>query len=196
MYVKTAAACCLWCFFHSLMVTHAWDRFLRRALPRAHALGRLAYVIFSTVSWLWLMLWIRTLPEHALWGWPGAWAGLRWAGLALALLLFQQGSQAFDNQTFLGLSQFRAWLKGQPAPEPPFRQTGILKHIRHPWYAGSILFFVFCLPLSDINAVWRGVFIAYTLIGTELEERKLLKEIGEPYREYRRQAARYFPWRA
>ena len=186
----------LWCFFHSLLVTHWWDRTLRRLLPRAHVLGRLGFVIFSTVTWLWLMLWIRSLPEHTLWSWPGWWAVPRWTGLAAALGMFWAGSRAFDNRTFLGFSQLQAWLRGETAPEPPFRQTGILRRIRHPWYAGSLLFFLFCLPVTDVNAIWRGVFILYTLIGTELEERKLLREIGEPYVEYRREVPRYLPrWR-
>ncbi len=190
---KIGLMCSLWCFFHSLMVTHAWDRFLQRALPKDHALGRLAYVACSAVTWFWLMIWIHGLPHSTLWAWPGAWAILRWTGLLLALLLFRQGSLVFDNGTFLGLSQWRAWRKGAAAPEPPFRQTGILRRIRHPWYAGALLFFAFCLPVTDINAVWRGVFILYTLIGTELEERKLLRDLGPAYAAYREQVPRYLP---
>lgn len=196
MLLEVGLACGLWCFFHSLLVTHWWDRLLRRLLPRAHVLGRFAYVVFSTVTLVWLMLWIRSLPELTLWSWPRWWAVPRWTGLLLAALLFQQGARAFDNRTFLGLAQLRAWLRGETQPEPPFRQTGILRRIRHPWYAGSILFFLFCLPVTDVNAVWRGVFIFYTLIGTELEERKLLRELGAPYAEYRRRVPRYVPrWR-
>ncbi len=193
LFLKLAIACGLWCFFHSLMVTHAWDRLLERTLGGAHVLGRLGYVIFHTITLLWLMLWIRNLPQHTLWSWPGLWAIPRWLGLALALWLFREGSRAFDNRTFLGISQLRAWRQGLPAPDPPFRQTRILKHIRHPWYAGTILFFLFCLPVTDVNAVWRGIFILYTLLGTELEERKLLRELGRDYQEYRQQVPRYFP---
>ncbi len=194
--MKVGLACAAWCFFHSLLVTHWWDRTLRRMAPRAHVLGRFGYVAFNTVTWFALMIWIRTLPERALWNWPGGWAVLRWAGLLAALWLFWAGSRVFDNRTFLGLSQLRAWLRREPAPTPPFRQTGILRRIRHPWYGGSILFFLFCLPVTDINAVWRGVFLLYTLIGTELEERKLLRELGDSYAEYRRQVPRYVPrWR-
>lgn len=44
-----------------------------------------------------------------------------------------------------------------------------------------------------MNAVWRGVFFAYTLIGTELEERKLLRQFGQDYADYRRRVPRFFP---
>jgi len=191
--IEVGIASGLWCFGHSLLVTHWWDGVLRRRLPRAHALGRVGYVVFSTLTFLGLMAWIRTLPEHLLWDWPGGWVVLRGAGLAAALVLFWLGGRAYDNRTFLGLSQLRAWLGGRPAPEPPFRQTGILARIRHPWYTGSILLFLCCLPVTDVNAVWRGVFIVYILIGTELEERKLLRELGEQYAKYRRRVPRFLP---
>ena len=29
-------------------------------------------------------------------------------------------------------------------------------------------------PVTDVNLVWRGVFLFYTFIGTEIEERKLV----------------------
>ena len=84
--------------------------------------------------------------------------------------------------------------KGETAAgEPAFRTEGVLGYIRHPWYTGALLFLVFCLPVTDVNLVWRGVFVAYTVIGTELEERKLLEDLGEPYAAYRRRVPRFFP---
>lgn len=182
-----------WCVFHSMFVTHWWDRLVRRRLPGAHPLARLVYVVFSTLSFLGMMAWIRTHDDRLLWAWPGPWAALRWTGLAAALLCFWLGVRAYDNRAFLGLSQLRAWLRGRPAPEPPFRRTGVLGVIRHPWYTGSLLFFVFCLPVTDVNLVWRGVFFLYTLIGAQLEERKLLRDLGPAYAAYRRQVPRFFP---
>ena len=52
---------------------------------------------------------------------------------------------------------------------------------------------VFCLPLTDVNLVWRTVFLIYTLVGTELEERKLLTDFGNAYAVYRDRVPRFFP---
>ena len=84
-------------------------------------------------------------------------------------------------------------MAGREHRNPPFRSDGILGVIRHPWYTGTILFLVFSLPVTDVNWVWRVVFLLYTIIGTELEERKLLVEIGDQYRDYRRNVPRFFP---
>ena len=81
---------------------------------------------------------------------------------------------------------------------PPSRRCatgGILAVIRHPWYGGTLLLLVFGLPWTDVNLVWRGVFFAYTLLGCELEERKLLRDLGAPYADYRRRVGRYWPRR-
>jgi protein-S-isoprenylcysteine O-methyltransferase Ste14 len=65
--------------------------------------------------------------------------------------------------------------------------------IRHPWYAATLILLAFCLPVTDLNLAWRAVLAGYVLIGTELEERKLLVEHGAAYAEYRRDVPRFLP---
>jgi protein-S-isoprenylcysteine O-methyltransferase Ste14 len=183
----------VWCVLHSWFVSHAWRNLVRRHFPRYHVFSRLIYVICSTASLGLLMLWIRTLPEVLLFAWTGWWAWVRVLGLAEAFFLFWLGTRSYDNGSFLGLTQALAYLRGIPARDPSFRTGGILAVIRHPWYAGTIILLVFCLPYTDVNLVWRGVFLVYTLVGTQLEERKLLRDLGETYAAYRREVPRFFP---
>jgi protein-S-isoprenylcysteine O-methyltransferase Ste14 len=183
----------VWCAGHSLFVTHWWRDTVRRLFPRWHVFSRAVYVTSSTVSLGALFLWLRTLPETTLFAWEGIWSWLRWLGLAEAAFLFWAGARAYDNRRFLGLTQVVEYMAGRPAADPPFRTDGILGVVRHPWYGGTLIFLVFCLPWTDVNLVWRSVFLAYTLIGCELEERKLLRELGDVYADYRRQVPRYFP---
>jgi protein-S-isoprenylcysteine O-methyltransferase Ste14 len=185
----------LWCLWHSLLATHRWRELVRRLFPRWHVFSRVLYVVGSTLSLAALLVWLRSLPEQPLWNWTGVWALARWLGLAEAAFLFWAGARAYDNRHFLGLAQLRDDALGRPPTEPPFRADGILAVIRHPWYSGTLLLLVFCLPWTDVNLVWRGVFLAYTLLGCELEERKLLRDLGAPYADYRRRVGRYWPRR-
>jgi len=185
----------LWCVWHSLLATHRWREWVRRLFPRWHVFSRALYVAGSTLTLAVLMVWILSLPERMLWDWTGVWAYARWLGLAEAAFLFWTGLRAHDNRHFLGLSQLRDHALGRETAEPPFRADGILAVIRHPWYSGTLLLLVFCLPWTDVNLVWRGVFFAYTLIGCELEERKLVRDLGAPYADYRRRVGRYWPRR-
>ena len=182
-----------WCALHSVFVTHKWDRYVHRRLPRHHPLNRLVYVGFSTVSLAALAWWMHGLSPRPLWDWPGWWSTLRWIGLLDAALLFWLGLRAYDGQAFLGIRPWRDQRAGRPLREPPFHTSGILGMIRHPWYTGALLLLLFCLPVTDVNLIWRSVMFVYVLIGTELEERKLLREIGLPYEEYRQRVPRFFP---
>jgi len=166
---------------------------VRRHFPRYHVFNRLVYVVFSTVSLGMLMLWIRTLPTVTLFAWPGWWMWIRWLGVTEAMFLFWLGTRSYDNRSFLGMTQAMDYMQGKPAREAPFRSAGILTVIRHPWYTGTLILLVFCLPYTDVNLVWRVVFLGYTLIGTELEERKLLEELGPAYAAYRDRVPRFFP---
>jgi protein-S-isoprenylcysteine O-methyltransferase Ste14 len=49
---------------------------------------------------------------------------------------------------------------------------------------------------AALAAARRGVFLLYLLVGTWLEERKLLAEFGAAYARYRREVPALFPWRA
>ncbi len=182
-----------WCFLHSFFITHRWNGLVRRLLPHHHFLNRLVYVAFSTVSFGLMAWWFFRLPAQMIWDWPGWWSWVRWAGLLLAVWLFWLGSRAYDGKAFLGLRQWQDFLADRESREPPFRTVGVLGWIRHPWYTGTFLFLVFSLSVTDVNLVWRVVFFIYTIIGTELEERKLVVDIGERYQEYRGDVPRFLP---
>ena len=48
--------------------------------------------------------------------------------------------------------------------------------------------------LTDITLASKSVLIYYLIIGTFLEERKLVYEIGTPYLEYQKKIPMLFPW--
>lgn len=191
--VQVAAATAAWCFFHSFFITHLWRDTVCRRVPRCAAYNRLVYVAASSVSLGGLFLWLWSLPAQTVWTWSGWWQGVRVLGLLEAAVLFWLGARAYDGRAFLGLRQIADHAGGGEARPPAFSTAGILGMIRHPWYTGTLLVLVFGLPYTTVNLVWRGVFLIYTLIGTELEERKLIRDLGETYLEYRRRVPRYFP---
>ncbi len=193
LYLQVALATAVWCFFHSFFITHLWRDTVCRRVPACAPYGRIVYVVASSVSlaiWFW---WVNGLPAATVWEWSGLWQVIRVVGLLEAAVLFILGSRAFDGQAFLGMRQVTDHQAGREPRPPAFSKAGVLGVIRHPWYTGTMILLVFGLPYTDVNLVWRAVFLAYTLLGTELEERKLLKELGSVYADYRRQVPRFFP---
>ena len=193
LYLQVLLASALWCIFHSLFITAYWQDTVCERFPACAVYSRLVYVMASSLSLGVLFLWLRTLPEESIWAWTGWWQAVRVVGLFEAALLFYLGSRAYDGRAFLGLRQVADQAAGRPISRPALSTDGILGMVRHPWYTASLILLVFGLPYTDVNLVWRAVFIAYFLVGTELEERKLIAELGERYLEYRRQVPRYFP---
>ncbi len=191
--IWTAALTTLWCVGHSFFITHTVRDHIRNLFPRYHAFDRIIYVILNTATLGLLFVWLRTLPQQVLWPWEGWWVWVRWVGLAEAGLLFWLGLRSYNGRTFLGLTQMRDFAAGRHPQRPAFSTTGILGIIRHPWYTGTLIFLAFCLPVTDVNLVWRLVFTVYVLVGTELEERKLVRELGDVYVQYRREVPRFFP---
>lgn len=64
---------------------------------------------------------------------------------------------------------------------------GIHRYVRHPLYSGTILFVAglfFVFPtLGNLIAV--VLLIGYVLLGIVFEEKKLMKEFGENYKDYK-----------
>ena len=188
----TAAA---WCAAHSWFIALGPQRWMARHCGRYHAFNRLVYNLASAVSLAALLLYWRSLPHRVLFDWPGWWQLPRWIGLAAAGTLFLRGSRVYDNLAFLGLRQIRQWRRRRlPAPGRVSRR-GILRQVRHPYYTGAFLFLIFCLPITEINAVWRGVFFVYLCVGTLLEEKKLLAEFGDEYARYQREVPMFLSFR-
>ena len=191
--IKTALFTALWCLGHSVPITHTVRDRMRNLFPRYHIFDRAVFVIYSTMTLVILLAWLRTQPQNMLWDWPGWWSVVRWVGLLEAVVLFWLGSRSYSGSSFLGLNQIRDFAAGRPATDPELCTTGILGIIRHPWYTGTLIFLTFCLPVTDVNLTWRAVMVLYVLVGSELEERKLLRDLGDSYAEYRRRVPRFFP---
>ena len=75
-----------------------------------------------------------------------------------------------------------------------FVASGIHRMIRHPWYLGGIMI-VWSGDLSLSTILNNMVITSYFIIGAILEERKLVREFGESYREYQRNVSMFFPYK-
>lgn len=72
---------------------------------------------------------------------------------------------------------------------------GMHQYVRHPLYFGTLLFAwaVFFWDPYMNNLVSCICITLYTWIGTWFEEKKLLREYGEAYREYRQKVPALLP---
>jgi protein-S-isoprenylcysteine O-methyltransferase Ste14 len=162
--------------------------------PRAaEGLYRLAYNAVSLITFLPVMALTSLLPDTPLYRFPG-WLAV--FSVPLQLLSALAGLVVLwqvDLFHFLGLRQ----LGSTGAPEaPPARlyTGGAYGWVRHPLYFFSLVF-LWLTPIMTVNTlVFNLGATAYFYIGSIFEERKLVAEFGDVYREHQRRVPRLIPW--
>lgn len=179
---------------HSLLAGNvARAIFRRRFGERAyHGLYRLMFNAAAVITSAPLLLLLVAVPGHELWRVEGpvalAMIGVQVVGVFGFLLSLLQ----IDMGRFLGLSQFDAYRHNDPLPLPPepLQQTGVYQLVRHPLYLFSLLV-MWPMPLmTDALLVFNIAATAYLVIGSRLEEKRLLETFGQEYLEYRQRV----PW--
>lgn len=105
------------------------------------------------------------------------------------------GALQYDMLSLAGIRQIMTGSKQKlNLRKAKLNYNGILGIIRHPWYlAAGILFWASDLGISEI--IRNIILDCYLIIGAHLEERKLVFELGDEYREYQRQVPMFIPFR-
>jgi protein-S-isoprenylcysteine O-methyltransferase Ste14 len=127
--------------------------------------------------------------------WQGGW---QWLGNALALAAvigFLYSLRHYDGSEFLGLRQLKDGEK-RVEDQESFCISPLHQHVRHPWYfLGLIL--IWTRDMTMAMLVSSIMMTLYFIIGSWMEERKLLHYYGEAYAEYCRRVPGLLPlpWR-
>lgn len=171
-----------WGIIHSLLAAISFKERMQRAFgPGIMRFYRMGYNLFAAFTFLPILWLVITLPDRILYRIPPPWLYATLAGQLLAAALAIVGLLQTDTLSFIGLRQL---LEGQ---EPPtsLAVRGLYRWVRHPLYTAGLLF-IWLTPLMTLNLLVLCVTTTvYILIGAYFEERKLLREYGAAYAEYR-----------
>ena len=184
-----------WCFLHSFLISRGFSTRMKKALGARYDYYRLAYSIFSLLSLVPVLYFYLRLEAEIIFAWPWPWHLVKYGMYAAAFLLFYGGLRVYDVQYMLGIKQIREMRHRGKKETMQFTTEGILAYVRHPWYSGTILLFWAFGDVTDVSLVSKTVLTTYIIIGTLLEEQKLMREIGEPYRAYRKKVPMLIPWK-
>ncbi len=185
-----AAAWIGYFMLHSLLASHTVKAQLINLFPGK---GRWYRLVFNLLSFFLLLplLWMQlTVPSDMLWKSvyslvPGGLLFIAggWIG--------REAYRSYDGAVFLGMKNSeRDWDQSQPLVLSPWHRK-----VRHPLYFATILIVlgVFLILPNEASLVALGCILAYLVLGTRLEERKLIRQFGERYLSYRRQVPMFIP---
>lgn len=111
--------------------------------------------------------------------------GIGFIGLVISLL-------QIDWMRFAGLSQVLAYVHGQklPLPPEPLQTRGVYGLVRHPLYFFSLLVLWFLPIMTSTSLAFSISATAYFLVGSLIEERRMLHYFGGEYEAYMQRV----PW--
>lgn len=161
---------------HSLTATNWLKHYSANTFGLRTTPYRLLYVIVSTILLLPIvyLIWQDTTP--ALWQHQGI-VKILFDGIAVvAVIGFIIVARSYNMISFLGLSA--------ESTTQGLRVSGLHRFVRHPWYFFGLLI----IWTRDMSMLWLASCICisvYLIIGSRLEDNKLIAEFGESYRYYK-----------
>jgi methanethiol S-methyltransferase len=174
------AAITVWGIVHSWLASLGAKDAFRRMFGEGARVYRLAYNIFSVISFVPILLLVRALPDRLLYAVQAPWLYLMLAGQGVAVVFLLVGVLQTGALSFIGLRQ----LVGEQIPAQ-LATGGLYAWMRHPLYFFGLVV-LWLTPRMTANMLAAYVALtAYLFVGAYFEERKLLREFGEVYARYR-----------
>ena len=180
---------------HSLLASESVKHLAKRLFPNGFRAYRLVYNLLAGLLLLVPLGLMARYPGELLWRWPG---GLRWImdGAAIAALAgFAFSLRMYDNAEFLGLRQLSC-PPHEADTTPPMSLSMAHRFVRHPWYFYGLVI-IWTREMNAALLTSAIIITLYLIIGSRLEERKLVACYGEAYRDYQRHVPALIPrpWR-
>lgn len=186
-----------WCAMHSILIDTSVVNLFRKKAPGLIRFYRLLYNGLSLVTLVPLIILTRKAEGMVILSWEGYAIYIRILFITIAFLLFKGGAQKYDLVYFLGIKQLKTGKESLLLSDTEeFVETGVFGITRHPWYFGSLLLIWSILPRYSLPVFLVVCILSvYLVIGTILEERKIVAQYGDSYRRYRQRVSMLFPWK-
>jgi protein-S-isoprenylcysteine O-methyltransferase Ste14 len=184
-----------YCALHSFLISVGFTALMTRWLKNYYAFYRLFYVAISFILLVPLIRFTAEFASPVIIAYNAPLSVARYALMSGALLLFFWAFFFdYDSLSFFGIRQILNFGKPNTAATPvELKRNGLLGMVRHPMYLALILY-LWCQTFRMMDLAINTLLTLYVLIGTWLEERKLVLEFGEAYLQYQKEVPMLIPF--
>jgi methanethiol S-methyltransferase len=194
-YLLVASLWIGYCALHSYLISIGFTNLMTRLLKSYYAFFRLFYVLLSFILLIPLLDYTGQTHTRIILTYAQPWATVRYVLIASALVIFFWAFFFnYDSLSFFGIRQILALRRTKKADAPGIlKRNGLLGIVRHPMYFALILY-LWCQTFRVMDILVNAILTIYVVIGTILEEKKLVLEFGDAYREYQREVPMVIPF--
>lgn len=184
-----------YCVLHSYLISISFTRLMTRLLKNYYAFFRLFYVLFSFVLLVPLIRYTAQVESEVIITYESPYSVIRYVLIAGSLLMFFWAFFFdYDSLSFFGIRQILSFGKTKETDRTDeVKKNGLLGITRHPMYLALIIY-LWCQTFRVTDIVVNAVLTIYVIIGTILEERKLVLEFGETYAKYQHEVPMLLPF--
>ena len=184
-----------YCALHSFLISIRFTNILARLLKNYYAFYRLFYVLFSFMTLVLVIDCTSTVDNEIIITYAPPWSIIRYALMYSALLMFFWAFFFnYDSLSFFGIRQIMQFGKVKNInPSEGLKKNGLLGITRHPMYLALIIYLL-SQNFKMVDIVVNIILIIYVIIGTKLEEKKLVLEFGDTYIKYQQEVPMLIPF--
>jgi len=166
-------------------------QWVARHWPKMMPYYRLTFNVLAIILSVPLLAVMFLFPGEPLWQWRGVGFYLSSALALLALFGFYSSLQYYDLSEFWGTRQLKE-KNTSVHDQESFHISPLHRFVRHPWYFFSLVI-IWTRDVSTVQLLVYLLVTAYFIIGSAMEEKKLISYHGEVYRKYQQKVAGIIP---
>jgi methanethiol S-methyltransferase len=184
-----------YCTLHSYLISTGFTNLMSRLLKKYYAFYRLFYVLISLFLLIPLINFTAQSDNQVIITYGPYLDLLRHVLIYGSLFMFFWAFFLnYDSLSFFGVRQILKFGKiKQINPSGEIKRSGLLGIIRHPMYFALIIY-LWCSIHKMSDLVVNVLLTVYVIIGTRLEEKKLVLELGETYISYQKEVPMLIPF--
>jgi len=180
-----------WGFIHTAMARPSFKTVITKIIPEPAE--RATYVLVAGITSVILTGYWAEVPG-TLWQIENtSIAYLLWGIFIAGWIFLFVATFAINHFDLFGLRQVYFYFKNQPRPPLNFVKNLMYRYVRHPIQTGVLIGIWFTPLMSATQLVLSIGFTVYIFVGLWFEERDLIREHGDEYRQYRSETGMVLP---